>query len=182
MTLEAFTGAPEENGSSDSAIPASIEKMRNDTADVVDYMAKLGYNYYAHFVEFNGSLYIEYNVEDIKPGLEIPFRVLIVAGIIVILSSLLWLLTYLLVGKPHDSSLYSIIRARLSSRSNTPIPKLMRFKYEPLMFEDIQLLPDHDDRLPEKAELLPDHDDQLPEQVEPLPDNFPRPLSLSLSL
>jgi hypothetical protein len=158
MTLEAFTGANKgDDTGTNTTVPASIEKMKKDTAAVADYMAQLGYNYYAKFDSYGGKLYMQYKVEDPMPGLEVPFWVLIVAGIILILGCLLWQLTYLLIGSPHNSSLYSIIRTRLASRSNTPIPKLMRFQYEPLMFEDIQLLPDHDDRAPEEDKLLPDN-------------------------
>ncbi|KAK3824910.1 MAG: hypothetical protein J3Q66DRAFT_436091 [Benniella sp.] len=120
--------------------PVSPEKMRNDTADMTKYMAELGYNFYA---DFKGrTLYIQYEVAKLRLGLEVPFWVIVVAGTILLIGLCVWQLTHWLVGSPHTSSLYSIIRARLASKSNTSVPKLMRFRFQPLMLENVKLLPD----------------------------------------
>ncbi|KAK3821130.1 MAG: hypothetical protein J3Q66DRAFT_398199 [Benniella sp.] len=138
ITLESFTDIMDIG----EPVPASTEKMRSDTVAVADYMAQLGYNYYAEITWALDRVHIQYDVKDLILGLEIPFWVLVIAGIILIVSLLLWQLTNLLVGPPHHSSLYSIIRNRIASRSDTPTPRLMRFRFEPLMFDDVQLLPD----------------------------------------
>ncbi|KAF9344486.1 hypothetical protein BGX34_005620 [Mortierella sp. NVP85] len=131
----------------------SIEKMRNDNTAVVDYMAQLGPSLYADFNHM--TMYIQYDIAKINSGLEAPFWVLVIAGILLVVSFLSWQMTNLLIGSPYNSSLYSVIRARLSSRSDTPIPKLMRFRFEPLMFEDVKLLPDHVEHS-SSEEYLPD--------------------------
>ncbi|KAK3827777.1 MAG: hypothetical protein J3Q66DRAFT_321073 [Benniella sp.] len=119
----------------------SIEKMRNDTLAVADYMAQLGSSLHADF--HNMKLYVQYDIAKINSGFEVPFWVLVVAGILLVVSLLSWQMTNWLIGSPYNSSLYSVIRSRLSSRSNTSISKIMRFRFEPLMFEDVKLLPDH---------------------------------------
>jgi hypothetical protein len=149
MTLEyfmsAYTTPVDIDGNVQRKIRSvSIEKMRNDTLAVADYMARLGSSLYANFLGM--KLYVQYDIAKIKSGLEVPFWVLIVAGILLVVSLLSWQMTNWLIGSPYNSSLYSVIRARLSSRSNTSISKLMRFRFEPLMFEDVKLLPDHVER------------------------------------
>ncbi|KAK3808617.1 MAG: hypothetical protein J3Q66DRAFT_355220 [Benniella sp.] len=128
----------------------SNDQMKQDTMAVADYMAQLGYNFY----RAPGTFSIHYNVIKPRPGFEIPLWVLIIAGIILIINLTLWQLTYWLVGSPHNSSVYSVIRDRLASRSNTPIPRLMRFQYEPLMFEDVKLLPDRVDSMSNEYRFL----------------------------
>ncbi|KAF9362859.1 hypothetical protein BGX34_005369 [Mortierella sp. NVP85] len=136
MTLEYFTNILGDG----KADPISIEKLRNDTVAVVEYMAQLGSNYYADFD--TGKLYIQYDVADLKLGLEMPLWVLVVAGIILLVGFCAWQLTEWLVGPPHTSSLYSVLHDQLAFRSNTLVPKLMRFRIQPLMFEDVKLFPD----------------------------------------
>ncbi|KAK3824911.1 MAG: hypothetical protein J3Q66DRAFT_326350 [Benniella sp.] len=131
----------------------SIEKMKNDTTTVVDYMTKLGYNFHADFD--NATLYIQYDVARVKSGLEVPLWVLVVSGIILIAGFIVWQLTTWFVGSPYGSSLYSIIYARLASDSNTRISRVMRFHFQPLMFEDTKLLPEQVEQLPEETKLLP---------------------------
>ncbi|KAF9351998.1 hypothetical protein BGX34_000239 [Mortierella sp. NVP85] len=158
MTFETFTGVVKEKDANNwRAAPASLERMKKDTIDVADYMADLGYNYFAEFTQYQGEIFILYNVEDLKSGLEVPFWVLVVAGIILATSFLLWQITNQLVGSPHNSSLYSIIRARLASASNTSLPKTLRFRFEPLMLEDVKLLPDQVEHPPNKAEVDAGH-------------------------
>jgi len=136
MTLEYFTNILGDG----KADPISTEKLRNDTMAVVEYMAQLGSNYYADFD--TGKLYILYNVADLKSGLEMPLWVLVVAGIILLVGFCAWQLTEWLVGPPHTSSLYRVLHDQLAFRSNTPVPKLMRFRIQPLTFEDAKLFPD----------------------------------------
>ncbi|KAK3827778.1 MAG: hypothetical protein J3Q66DRAFT_394109 [Benniella sp.] len=121
--------------------PVSIEKMRNDTAAVADYMARLGTHLFASFEK--STLYLQYDITEVISGLEVTFWVLAAAVIILIASFLSWQMTNVMIGPPHHSSLYSVIRSRLASRSDAPVSRLMRFRYEPLMFEDVKLLPDH---------------------------------------
>ncbi|KAF9347604.1 hypothetical protein BGX34_002994 [Mortierella sp. NVP85] len=124
--------------------PISVKKMSSDTVDVTNYMADLGYNFYADFGgdDQQGKVYIQYNVSSTSLGLEVPLWVLVIAGIILTVSFCVWQLIHRLVGSPYTSSVYSIIRKRLASYTNTSIPKLMRFKFQPLMFENVTLLPD----------------------------------------
>ncbi|KAK3805120.1 MAG: hypothetical protein J3Q66DRAFT_407801 [Benniella sp.] len=69
-------------------------------------------------------------------------------------------LIHWLVGSPYTSSVYTILRKRLASYTNTSIPKLMRFQFQLLMFEDVTLLPDEIELSPEatteEGTLLPD--------------------------
>ncbi|KAF9362858.1 hypothetical protein BGX34_005368 [Mortierella sp. NVP85] len=150
----------------------SIEKMKNDTTTVTDYMRKLGYNFHADFD--NATLYIQYDVARVKSGLEVPLWVLVVSGIILITGVLVWQLTTWLVGSPYSSSLYRIIYARLASGPNTRISRVMRFHFEPLMFEDTELLPDLVERLSEDTEFLPDQVERLSKDTELLPDQVER--------
>jgi hypothetical protein len=138
----------------------SIEKMKNDTTAATDYMTKLGYNFHADFD--NATLYIQYDVARVKSGLEVPLWVLVVSGIILITGLFVWQLTTWLVGSPYSSSLYSIIYTRLASGSNTRISRVMRFHFQPLMFEDTELLPDQVERLPEETKILPEEAKLLP--------------------
>ena len=135
MTLEYFTEIV--NG---TAALISIEKMKNDTMSVTEYMAQLGTNHVADFSA--GKLHIQYEVKVVKLGLEVPLWVLSLTGIIAVASLLLWKLTDWLIGSPYNSSLYLVIRDHLASVSNTPVPRLMQFRFQPLMFEDAKLLPD----------------------------------------
>ncbi|KAK3824846.1 MAG: hypothetical protein J3Q66DRAFT_364722 [Benniella sp.] len=139
------------------AAPISIKGMANDTLNVVNYMAQLGYNYYADFED--DKVYIKYRYADVLTGLEVPFWVLLIAGILLIISFAIWQYTFWLLSTPHNSSVYSIIRNRLAAKSNTPVPKLMRFQFEPLMFEGVRLLPDQIGPFPEdvKVDMNPDH-------------------------
>jgi hypothetical protein len=120
-------------------------------------MAGLGYNYYASFRPNNGKVFIYYNVADIKSGLAIPFWVLLVSGITMVLCLVLWQLTDRIIGSPYNISLYSAIRDQLEHRSNTSIPSVMRFSFQPLSFEDAKLLPDQHGGIPEVAQFLPGH-------------------------
>ncbi|KAF9347605.1 hypothetical protein BGX34_002995 [Mortierella sp. NVP85] len=144
--------------------PISIKKMRNDTITVTDYMAQLGYNYYAEFSalgEQQGKIYIEYQVRTIRLGLEVPLWVLVVTGIIIVISFFVWQLTDWLVGQPYSSSVYTILQERLASYTNTPTPKLMRFRFEPLMFEDVKLFPEEMRALPDGSRSLLEEDNLL---------------------
>ncbi|KAK3818476.1 MAG: hypothetical protein J3Q66DRAFT_337723 [Benniella sp.] len=151
MVLEYFPEITKEN----KAVPISTMKLRDDTVVVADYMARIGSTFFADFRE--NKVYILYDKAEIEAGLEIPLWVLIAAGIIMLVSLCVWQLTQWLVGPPHTSSLYSIVRTQLEERSVTPFPRLMRFKL-PLMFEDVNLLPD-------KVENLPDEIGTLPEDI-----------------
>jgi len=143
--------APDITGNNTVA-PISTEKIRKDNIAVADYMARLGSNYYADFDE--GNLYIEYDKAKLEFGLDVPLWVLLAAGFITLVSFCVWQLTYWLVGLPHISSLYTIIRTQMGSMSTTPIPRLMRFRYQPLMFEDTRILPDQVEHLSSEAQLL----------------------------
>ncbi|KAF9357851.1 hypothetical protein BGX34_009201 [Mortierella sp. NVP85] len=138
------------------AAPISIKNMTEDNLSVVDYMARLGYNFYADFAD--EKLYVMYNYADVLTGLEVPFWVLVIAGIILIISFAIWQYTFWLLSTPHNSSVYSIIRNRIAAKSNTQVPKLMRFQFEPLMFEGVKLLPEHIESFPEdvKVDVNPD--------------------------
>ncbi|KAK3818448.1 MAG: hypothetical protein J3Q66DRAFT_337665 [Benniella sp.] len=151
MALEYFPEITKDN----KEAPISTKKLRNDTVVAADYMARIGSSFFADFGEMKA--YILYNKAEIEAGLEIPLWVLIAAGIITLVSFCVWQLTQWLVGPPHTSSLYSIVRTQLEERSVTPFPRLMRFKL-PLMFEDVNLLPD-------KVEHLPDETGTLPEDI-----------------
>jgi hypothetical protein len=74
---------PNDNARPDDVnfLPVSIEKMRNDTAAVGDYMAQLGASQYADFR--NRRLYIQYDIAS-----QVPFWVLAAAVIILIISLL----------------------------------------------------------------------------------------------
>ncbi|KAK3818479.1 MAG: hypothetical protein J3Q66DRAFT_429636, partial [Benniella sp.] len=133
--------------------PISTMKMRNDTVAVADYMARIGSSFFAIFPE--NTAYILYDKAEVKAGLEIPLWVLIAAGIIMLVSFCVWQLTHWLVGPPHTSSLYSIVRTQLAETSVTPFPRLMRFKL-PLVFEDVNLLPDKVENLPDEIGTLPE--------------------------
>jgi hypothetical protein len=163
------------------AAPISIEKMRNDTTAVTQYMAELGYNYYADFD--SGKLYIQYRISNLNLGLEVPIWVLVVATIILLISLVIWQATEWLVGEPHTCSLYSTIHAQLASRSNHPIPRLMRFRFQPLMLEDVPLFPDPVERLSEiETRSWPGPLEHPPEEVKNLPEQVDRLSSKSRSL
>ncbi|KAK3818493.1 MAG: hypothetical protein J3Q66DRAFT_439574 [Benniella sp.] len=151
MVLEYFPELSKDN------TPAAIstKKMRDDTVAVADYMTRTRSSFLVDFNE--NKVYILYDKAEVKTGLEIPLWVLIAAGIIMLVSLCVWQLTHWFVGPPHTSSLYSIVRTQLAERSVTPFPRLMRFKL-PLMFEDVDLLPD-------KVEHLPDETGTLPEDI-----------------
>ncbi|KAK3818483.1 MAG: hypothetical protein J3Q66DRAFT_429650, partial [Benniella sp.] len=151
MVLEYFPDITKDN----KKAPVSTKKMRSDTVAVADYMAKVGSSFHADFG--TKKVYILYDKAKLEAGLEIPLWVLIAAGIIMLVSLCVWILTHWLVGPPHSSTLYSIIRKRLAEASGTPVPRLMRFKL-PLMFEGVNLLPD-------KVEHLPDETGTLPEDI-----------------
>ncbi|KAF9361274.1 hypothetical protein BGX34_007239 [Mortierella sp. NVP85] len=136
----------------ETVAPLSTKNMMMDNMAVADYMARLGSNYFADFKK--GLLFIQYDVKKRELGLEVPLWVLLAAGIIMVVSMCVWLWTRRFVGPPHTSSIYSIIRAELGSKSNAPVPRIMRFSYQPLMFEGIKLLPDKTETLPEDIKLL----------------------------
>ncbi|KAK3818402.1 MAG: hypothetical protein J3Q66DRAFT_368512 [Benniella sp.] len=138
----------------------STEKTRNDNVAVADYMARVGSSFFVDFKE--NKVYILYDKAELEAGLETPLWALIATGIITLVSLCVWQLTQWLVGPPHTSSLYSIIRTRLAETSGTPVPRLMRFKL-PLMFEDVNLLPDQVENLRDDTETLPDETGTLPE-------------------
>ncbi|KAK3817376.1 MAG: hypothetical protein J3Q66DRAFT_430723 [Benniella sp.] len=99
-----------------------------------------GTNVYVDYDE--DKFYAEYEVVDIQPGLEVPLWVLIVSGIILIASFVLWQLTNWIVDSSHTSSLYRIIAKRMASQTDTPV--LLRTKleaHEPLELEGVVLLP-----------------------------------------
>ncbi|KAF9362860.1 hypothetical protein BGX34_005370 [Mortierella sp. NVP85] len=133
--------------------PISTEKLRNDTLAATDYMARLGYNYYVDFSE--RKLYVQYDVAKLEPGVEAPFWVLVSAGSLALISLSVWQVTHWVVGAPHTSSLYSILRAQIASKSNTPIPRLMRFRFQPLMFGGSNLLPDNIEQFSNEEKALP---------------------------
>ncbi|KAK3824913.1 MAG: hypothetical protein J3Q66DRAFT_436094 [Benniella sp.] len=140
------------NGTPD---PISTEKLRNDTLAATDYMARLGYNYYVDFTE--RKLYVQYDVAKLESGVEAPLWVLVFAGILAVVSFSVWQLTHWLVGAPHTSSLYSILWTHIASRSNTPVPRLMRSRYQPpLMLQDFNLLPDNIEHFSNGEKALPD--------------------------
>ncbi|KAF9345385.1 hypothetical protein BGX34_004807 [Mortierella sp. NVP85] len=123
-----------------SHAPISLAKLRNDTAAVSDYMARLGTNVYVDYYE--DRFYAEYEVKDIRSGLEVPLWVLAVSGIILMASFILWQLTDWTVDSSHRSSLYKIIAKRVASQTDTPM--LLRAKLgpqEPLELEGVVLLP-----------------------------------------
>ncbi|KAK3818451.1 MAG: hypothetical protein J3Q66DRAFT_429580 [Benniella sp.] len=159
MVLEYFPDTTKDN----TVAPISTKKMRDDTVAVADYMAQVGSSFIADFFG-EKKVYILYDKAEIEAGLEIPLWVLIAAGIIMLVSFCIWQLTHWLVGPPHTSSLYSIIRKQLAETSGTPVPRLMRFKL-PLMFEDVNLLPDQFENLPDDTETLPDETGTLPEDI-----------------
>jgi len=147
--------------------PISTNKMRSDTVNLTNYMAGLGYNFYADFDgdgDHNGTIYIQYEIRKIKQGLEVPLWVLVVAGILLLIGFSVWQLTDWLIGSPYTSSLYTIVRKRLMSYTNTSIPRLMRFQFQPLMFEDVKLLSDEIELLPaDGSQPLLEEDKLLPE-------------------
>jgi hypothetical protein len=132
--------------------PISLEKMKNDTATVVEYMGLLGFNFYAE--HRLGILHISHKVYYVQAGIDVPFWVLVVVGVLTAISLCVWQMTNLMVGSPHNSSAYSIIRTQLEARSSTPVPNLMRFSLQPLMFEDVKLLPDQPKTFPEDIKSL----------------------------
>ncbi|KAK3811202.1 MAG: hypothetical protein J3Q66DRAFT_414781, partial [Benniella sp.] len=136
----------------ETVAPLSTKNMTKDNVAVADFMASLGSNYFADFKK--GLLFIQYDVKRRELGLEVPVWVLLAAGIIVVVSVCVWLWMRRFVGAPHTSSIYSIIRAELGSKSNAPVPRIMRFSYQPLMFEGVKLLPDKARTLPEDRRLL----------------------------
>ncbi|KAK3824863.1 MAG: hypothetical protein J3Q66DRAFT_364739 [Benniella sp.] len=144
MSLDVALRARSENG-----IRLSTDLMKQDTVAVANELAQLEY-----FLFYPDTFYIQYKATAPKLGFEIPLWVLVVAGIILIACFSMWQLTDWLVGSPYTSSLYSIIRKELESRSNSPTPRLMRFQFEPLMFEDVWLLPEHVESSPDESELL----------------------------
>ncbi|KAF9349331.1 hypothetical protein BGX34_001852 [Mortierella sp. NVP85] len=144
MGLEYFPELTKDN----TLAPISTKKMRDDTVAAATYMAQIGSSFFADFGEDN--VYVLYDKSEIEAGLEIPLWVLIAAGIITLVSLCVWQLTDWLVGPPHTSSLYSIVRTRLEERSGNPVPMLMRFKL-PLIFEDVNLLPDQVEHLSDET-------------------------------
>ncbi|KAK3817374.1 MAG: hypothetical protein J3Q66DRAFT_440135 [Benniella sp.] len=118
--------------------PISLAKLRNDTAAVSDYMARLGTNVYVDYEE--EKFYAEYKVVDIQFGLEVPFWVLVFSGFILIVSFTLWQLTNWIVDSSHTSSLYKIMAKRMGYHAHSPM--LVRAKLEPLELEGVELLPD----------------------------------------
>jgi len=117
--------------------PISLAKLRNDTAAVSDYMARLGTNLDVNYSE--GKFYAQYDVKDIQSGLEVPLWVLVVSGFILIVSFILWQLTYWIVDSSHTSSLDKIMAMRMGFHTHTPM--LVRAKLEPLELEGVELLP-----------------------------------------
>jgi hypothetical protein len=137
---------------SEAIAPMSTAKFNTDNADVALYMARLGTNYFA---DFNKRLvYIQYDVEKLELGLEVPLWVLLAAGLIMIVSVCVWQSTHWIVGSPHTSSVYGIIRNELGSKSGTPAPRVMRFSHQPLMLEGVKLLPDEAKTFPEDIKLV----------------------------
>jgi hypothetical protein len=123
-----------------SHAPISLAKLRNDTAAVADYMARLGTNVYADYWE--EKFYGEYEVVDVHAGLEVPFWVLVVSGIILIVSFILWQATNHIVESPYKSSLYKIMAKRMGYHNGGPV--LLRTElepHEPLELEGVELLP-----------------------------------------
>jgi len=120
-----------------SHAPISLAKLRNDTAAVSHYMARLGTNVHVNYAE--GRFYGEYKVVDIQSGLEIPLWVLAVSGFILIISFILWQLTDWVIGPPHTSSLYESIARRMGCQTDRPV--LLRAKLEPFELEGVELLP-----------------------------------------
>ncbi|KAK3817377.1 MAG: hypothetical protein J3Q66DRAFT_339628 [Benniella sp.] len=118
----------------------SLAKLRNDTAAVSDYMARLGTNVYVDYYE--DKFYAEYEVKDIQAGLEVPLWLLVVSGIILIASFVLWQLTNWIVDSSHTNSLYKIMAKRMGFHSDRPV--LLRARLEPdepLELEGVVLLP-----------------------------------------
>ncbi|KAF9362856.1 hypothetical protein BGX34_005366 [Mortierella sp. NVP85] len=156
MTLEYATEMQlsTDSAGAGKAAPLSMEQLRLNTMTVAKSMARLGFSFYPDYD--NGRLYIEYDIAVVNAGLEVPLWVLILAGIIAVISFVVWQSATWLIGSPYHNTLYSIVSDELASKSNTPIPKVMRLRFQPLMIEDVKLFPDQVEPFPSKAEVLPE--------------------------
>ncbi|KAF9361809.1 hypothetical protein BGX34_006909 [Mortierella sp. NVP85] len=134
-TFMVLDHVPTTNGKNHA--PISLSKLRNDTAAVSDYMARLGTNAHMNYTE--GKFYGQYDMYDVQSGLEIPLWVLIVSGFILIVSLILWQLTNWIVDSSHTSSLYKIMAMRMGYHTDTPV--LLRAKLEPFELEGVGLIP-----------------------------------------
>ncbi|KAK3824909.1 MAG: hypothetical protein J3Q66DRAFT_395957 [Benniella sp.] len=154
MTLEYVTDMqlPTDPDEAVKAAPLSMEQLRLNTMTVAKAMARLGFSFYPDYD--NGRLYIEYDIAVIKAGLEIPLWVLTLAGIIAVISLVVWQSATWFIGSLYHNTLYDIVSDQLASKSNTPIPKVMRLRFQPLMIEDVKLFPDQVEPFPSKAEIL----------------------------
>ncbi|KAK3821537.1 MAG: hypothetical protein J3Q66DRAFT_426817 [Benniella sp.] len=130
MTMEYVMGIT--NGEKS---PVSLASLNSDVAEVNDYMARLGSNFYADFD--GGKLYVEYEITDMKLGFKIPFWILFLAGALLIAGVSVWLFATTLVGYPYTSSLYSVIVKQVPSEGDESTSRLVEVKLNPLTFDGI---------------------------------------------
>ncbi|KAK3824842.1 MAG: hypothetical protein J3Q66DRAFT_395893 [Benniella sp.] len=90
--------------------------------------------------------------------------------------------TMLQISCRVSSSLYNILRHRIASVSSPSIPRLMRFRFQPLMFEDVKLLPDQVEDLSEDVDLSPGQFERLSEDTASLSDQPEQSLKVTKDL
>ncbi|KAF9350342.1 hypothetical protein BGX34_001269, partial [Mortierella sp. NVP85] len=119
MTMEYVMGLT--NG---ETTPVSLARLNSDVAEVNDYMARLGSNFYPDFDR--GKLYVEYEITDMKLGFKIPFWILLLAGALLIACVSIWLVAKTRVGYPYNSSLYSVIVKQVPSEGDGSTSRLVK--------------------------------------------------------
>ncbi|KAG0220977.1 hypothetical protein B0O80DRAFT_67030 [Mortierella sp. GBAus27b] len=119
-----------------TAEPISMATLRNATNATTHYMASLGQNFYADYLE--GKLYTIYDTYDVQSGFEVPLGMLVCIGVVMVLCLCFWALTEFLLNPRYTSSIHKVISIQLG------IPGLMRSKVGPIEFEGVPLVPEGD--------------------------------------
>ncbi|KAF9994683.1 hypothetical protein BGZ80_007748, partial [Entomortierella chlamydospora] len=116
-----------------------ISMMKGASLAAAQYMASLGQNVYADYLE--EQLYVVFDVADIEEGLLIPDWLVAVVCTLTGLCFLLWGWTKKYLDIVYTSSLYGIVSKSIKGESHV----IMRSKINPLQVDDRHIVPDNDD-------------------------------------
>ncbi|KAF9173157.1 hypothetical protein BGX21_000638 [Mortierella sp. AD011] len=116
-----------------------ISMMKGASLAAAQYMASLGQNVYADYLE--GQLYVVFDVADIEEGLMIPDWLVAVVCTLAGLCILLWGWTKKYLDSMYTSSLYSIVSESIKGESHV----ILRSRINPLQIDDRLIVPDDDD-------------------------------------
>ncbi|KAF9321028.1 hypothetical protein BG006_002687 [Podila minutissima] len=118
--------------------PVSMSAMKNATFEAAHYLASLGQNFYADYVE--EQLYVLFDTMDPYQGFRVPDWLLISVTATMAVCLCLWALTNILLDVRYTSSLYKVVSMQLSPQIGVSAPMLIRSKFEPFEFEDIPVV------------------------------------------